>query len=68
MMFPSLSLNQHPRSPGANSAMPSTVLTPGMSYSSNLIPRDFSSSISLDRSLAMNPIDVALLDPANCEG
>src|SRR4029450_3050556 len=38
-MFPSGSLNQAPRAPLACSATPSTVFTPGRSYSSNATPR-----------------------------
>jgi hypothetical protein len=67
-MFPSLSLNQAPRSPLPNSATPATVLTPGMSYSSNFTPRDRSWSISEERSFAVQPIAVAWFVPANCDG
>ena len=66
-MFPSVSLNQADFD-GPRVATPSTVLSPGMSYSSNVTPLPRSSSITASMSSTWKPAAVALLVPANSLG
>jgi hypothetical protein len=49
-MLPSLSVNQAALSPPGWVAMPSTVLSSGVSYSSNVTPRDLSSATAASMS------------------
>ena len=55
--FPSLSLN-HAVLPAPNSATPSTVFSPGRSYSSKTTPRERSSASSASKSETVKPICV----------
>src|SRR5919106_4610788 len=66
-MFPSGSLNQAPFSP-PSSAIPSTVFSPGMSYSSNVTPLARRSVIAASMSLTRKPPSVCWAVPGELGG